>query len=231
MNGGIQKGTLYLVSTPIGNLEDMTLRAVRVLSEVDLIAAEDTRTTKILLDRYHIRKPMVSYFGYNEDRRTPQLVAKLAGGSSVALVSEAGTPGISDPASTIVSAAIREHIPVVPVPGATAFLPALVASGFDTARFSFEGFLPAKKGRRTRLEELRRDPQTLIFYESPHRLMRTLGDLKEVLGDREIAVVRELTKKFEEIVRGKISQVTAHFSRTRVRGEFVLVVKGSHVKS
>ncbi|MBI4546656.1 MAG: 16S rRNA (cytidine(1402)-2'-O)-methyltransferase [Ignavibacteriae bacterium] len=219
-------GTLYIVSTPIGNLEDITFRAIDILSRVDLIAAEDTRKTKILLDHYQIRKALVSYFSYNEARRTPELIAKLKSGLSIALVSDAGTPGISDPAFRIIRAALDENISVVSIPGPTAFLPALIVSGLPADRFVFEGFLPVKKGRKTKLEQLRNEDRTMILYESPHRLLRTLNDLLEFLGDREISVSRELTKHFEEVIRGRISSVLSFFSQKSIRGEFVLVVRG-----
>src|SRR6267143_506008 len=211
MNEAVEGGTLYIVSTPIGNLEDISLRAVRILSGVDIVAAEDTRTTRVLLDHYAIRKPLISYHSYNEARRTPELIAKLQS-------------GISDPALRVISSALKAQIPVQPVPGASAFLPALIVSGLPTDRFTFEGFLPVKKGRRTKLERLRDEHQTINLYESPHRLLRTLRDLRDVVGDREIAVARELTKKFEEIVRGNIAEVLDHFSTHAIRGEFVLVI-------
>jgi 16S rRNA (cytidine1402-2'-O)-methyltransferase len=227
MNPPVQSGTLYIVSTPIGNLEDISIRAVNILSEVDLIAAEDTRTTRVLLDRYGIRKPLVSYYSYNEARRTPELISKLRSGSSIALVSDAGTPGISDPATRIVLSALEAGIGVKAIPGASAFLPALIVSGLPALRFAFEGFLPVKKGRRTKLEQLRREEGTIILYESPHRLLKTLRELEEILGDREISVARELTKKFEEVVRGTVSAVLDHFLHHPVRGEFVIVVAGA----
>jgi 16S rRNA (cytidine1402-2'-O)-methyltransferase len=219
-------GTLYIVSTPIGNLEDMTHRAVRVLSEVDLVAAEDTRTTHVLLDHYSIRKPLVSYHSYNEARRTPELIEKLQRGTTIALVSDAGTPGISDPAFRIIRSAIDHHIPVVAIPGPSAILPALIVSGLPTDRFVFEGFLPVKKGRRTLLDQLRTESRTIVLYESPHRLLRTLNDLEQSLGNRHVAVVREITKKFEEVIRGKIAEAIQHFSHHIARGEFVLVIAG-----
>ncbi|HTK82741.1 MAG TPA: 16S rRNA (cytidine(1402)-2'-O)-methyltransferase [Bacteroidota bacterium] len=227
MTEPVQSGTLFIVSTPIGNLEDITYRAVNVLGAVDLIAAEDTRTTKVLLDRYNISKPLVSYYSFNEVRRVPELIAKLKGGASIAVVSDAGTPGISDPAYRIIRAALDEHLTVIAVPGATAFLPALVTSGLATHRFAYEGFLPVKKGRMTMLNKLKTEERTIVLYESPHRLMRTLNDLLEAFGDREIAVAREMTKKFEEIVRGKISFAIRHFEKATIRGEFVLVIEGA----
>jgi len=219
-------GTLYIVSTPIGNLEDISLRALGVLRGADLIAAEDTRTTGNLLRHYEIRKPMVSYFSQNESRRVPELIEKLEGGLSIAVVSDAGTPGISDPATRLIAAAIAAAVPVVAVPGATAFLPALIVSGLPIGSFVYEGFLPLKKGRNTALAGLAHEDRTIVLYESPHRLLRTLADLKAAFGDRQISVAREITKKFEEVVRGTISEAIAHFTDHRIRGEFVLVVAG-----
>jgi len=226
MSEEIQRGTLYIVSTPIGNLDDITLRAIKILSSVDLIAAEDTRTTRVLLNHFQIQKPLVSYFNYNEARRTPELIGKMKDGLAIALVSDAGTPGISDPSYRVIRGAIDEGIPIVAIPGPSAFLPALIASGLPMDRFVFEGFLPVKKGRKTLLEKLRTEERTIILYESPHRLPRTLGDLLETLGDRRISVSRELTKKFEETVRGTISSAIAHFAAHAIRGEFVLVISG-----
>jgi len=241
MSEVIRRGTLYIISTPIGNLEDISVRAINILSGVDLIAAEDTRTTKILLDHYNIHKPLISYFSYNEMRRIPELITKLKSGVSIGLVSDAGTPGISDPAYRIIRTALDEELPLVMIPGPTAFLPALITSGLSSERFLFMGFLPSKKGRRTMFEELRKEDRTIILYESPHRLLRTLSDLKEFLGDRNISISRELTKKFEETIRGKISELIAHFSKNSPRGEFVLIIEGrtdkklmknrSHLKS
>lgn len=219
-------GTLYIVSTPIGNLEDISFRAVNILSNVDLIAAEDTRKTTILLRHYNIRTPLTSYYSYNEERRAPELVSKLKTGRSIALVSEAGTPGISDPAYRVIRAALDEGINVVPIPGAAAFLSALIVSGLPIDRFVFDGFLPVKKGRRTMLEQLRNEPCTVVLYEAPHRLLRTLKDLHEYFGDREITVARELTKKFEEVVRGRISSMLKHFTTKPPRGEFVIMIAG-----
>lgn len=219
-------GRLYIVSTPIGNLEDITLRALRVLKEADVVAAEDTRKTGRLLDHFNIRTRLLSYHSYNEQRRIPQLIERLKNGETVALVSDAGTPGISDPAYQIVCEAIREGLPVVPVPGATAFLPALVSSALPTESFVFAGFLPTKKGRKTKLEQLRLEKRTVVLYEAPHRILRTLRDLREMFGDRDAAVGRELTKKFEEIVRGKLSDLIAKFESQKILGEFVVVVEG-----
>jgi 16S rRNA (cytidine1402-2'-O)-methyltransferase len=223
----IQRGTLYVVSTPIGNLEDITLRAVKVLSGVDLIAAEDTRTTKVLLNRYNIAKPMLSYFSHNERRRAPEILERLKAGASVALVSDAGTPGISDPAYVLISQALEQEIPVVPIPGASALLAALVVSGLPTDRFVFEGFLPLKKGRKTKLQELKLEERTIVLYESPHRVLKTLGELLESLGERDVVVAREMTKKFEELMRGSLSSVLADMSKRQARGEYVIVISGA----
>ncbi len=223
----IRPGTLYIVPTPIGNLEDITLRALKVLGGVDLIAAEDTRTTKILLDHYAIQKPMISYFSHNETVRTPQIIDKLLQNLSVAVVTDAGTPGISDPAHAIIAAAIECHIPIIPLPGATAFIPALIASGLPTHAFVFEGFLPHKKGRRTRLALLRDEYRTIVLYESPHRIIRTLAELEEALGDRRAVIGRELTKKFEEFLRGTLSSIRSTLEGRAIKGEFVLVIEGA----
>lgn len=220
-------GTLYIVSTPIGNLEDITYRAVKVLGAVDLIAAEDTRKTKILLDHYGIRKPMLSYFSYNEKQRTPQLIEQLIGGKSIALVSDAGTPGISDPAHRIVIAALENSISIIPIPGPSAFLSALIVSGLPTHGFVFEGFLPVKKGRKTKLEELRSESRTIVLYESPHRIVKTLTEIGSAFGERQVVVARELTKKFEEIVRGPLSFVLKEIASKPPRGEYVLLVSGN----
>lgn len=219
---------LYLVATPIGNLEDISYRALEVLKRVDLIAAEDTRHTGLLLKHFGIQARMVSYHEHNEARRAAELLELLKSGKSIAIVSDAGTPGISDPAYRLVQSAIQDQIPVVPIPGATAFVPALVASGLPTDRFVFEGFLPVKSGRRRkRLEELRTEERTIIFYESPYRLVRLLGELQEVLGDRKAVVAREVTKKFEEFVRGPLSEIRAHFQLHPPKGEMVVLVAGT----
>ena len=219
-------GTLYLVATPSGNLEDITYRAVSVLSSVDLIAAEDTRKSKILLDRYSISKPMVSYYSYNERQRTPELIKRLLTGQSIAVVSDAGTPGISDPAYVLVRAAIEQAIRIVPIPGPSAFIAALIVAGLPTDSFVFEGFLPHKKGRRTKLESLKTEERTIVLYESPHRILKTLTDIAAHWGDRRLVVAREMTKKFEEIWRGSALDAHRHFSSNTPKGEFVLVVEG-----
>lgn len=226
MSEEIQRGALYVVSTPIGNLDDITLRAIRILSSVDLVAAEDTRKTKFLLDHLKISKPLVSYYSYNEVKRVPELIERLKRNETIAVVTDAGTPGISDPAFLLISAAVAQNIPVIPVPGASAMLAALVASGLHTERFVFEGFLPVKKGRKTKLEELKDEHRTIIIYESPHRIERTLEDLVAHCGIRRVAVARELTKKFEEIVRGTLPEVLGCIRRSAPKGEFVIVVEG-----
>lgn len=220
-------GTLYIVSTPIGNLKDITFRAIEVLSNVDLIAAEDTRHTRILLQHYNIRTPATSYFDFNKEKKIPSLIKRLQEGARLALVSDAGTPGISDPAFRLVRTCIENGLRIETIPGATAFVPALVLSGLPTDRFVFEGFLPVKKGRKTRLETLRNEPRTMVMYESPYRVVRTLRDLEATLGDRQIVVVRELTKKFEEVVRGSLTEINSDIEQLKLKGEFVLVIAGA----
>jgi 16S rRNA (cytidine1402-2'-O)-methyltransferase len=226
-NSYLPAGVLYLVATPIGNLEDITYRAVKVLGTVDLIAAEDTRKTKILLDHYNISKPMISYYSYNEKTRAPQLIEKLLAGQSIAIVSDAGTPGISDPAFHIVQHALENKISVIPIPGPTAFISALIASGLPTDRFVFEGFLPLKKGRKTKFELLKSEYRTMIIYESPHRIRKTLAEIYSNFGNRHVVVARELTKKFEEIVRGPIQSVLTELEKKEPRGEYVVVIEGT----
>ena len=219
-------GTLYLVSTPIGNMEDITLRAIQILKDVETVAAEDTRRTGILLKHYKIHNRLESYHDHNKERKTDRLLSLLLNGHSVAVVSDAGTPGISDPAYYLVKAAIKSHVPVVSIPGATAVIAGLVSSGLPTDRFVFEGFLPVKKGRRKRLSALKEEHRTIILYEAPHRLLRTLSDIKEFLGNRSIAVCRELTKKYEEIIRGSTNEIIEEFSCRKIRGEFVIIIQG-----
>jgi len=218
-------GTLYVVSTPIGNLGDVSARAIETLKTVDVIACEDTRQTSKLLQHCGIRKPLVSVHDHNERQRTPQLLERLKQGRSVALVSDGGTPVISDPGWLVVHEAIRANLPVTWIPGASALIGALVLSGLPAERFIFEGFLPAKSGaRRKRLEALTTEDRTVILYESPHRVLKTLNDIREILGDVRMACARELTKKFEEVRRGVVSELIAHFEHTPPKGEFVLVV-------
>ncbi len=227
----MEPGTLYIVSTPIGNLGDISFRAVEVLARVDLIAAEDTRKSRVLLERYQIKTPVTSFYSYNQVQKAPALLERLQKGESIAVITDAGTPGISDPAYYLVTRAIENGIPVTAIPGAAAFLAALVISGLPTNRFVFEGFLPVKKGRKTRLEALADEERTIVLYESPHRLIRTLKDLYAVLGDRRVAVARELTKKFEEVIRTRLSEAIAEFENRKIRGEFVLIVEGKNRKS
>jgi 16S rRNA (cytidine1402-2'-O)-methyltransferase len=219
-------GTLYLVATPIGNLEDITQRALSVLAEVEVIACEDTRRTGLLLRHYGIKTKMLSYHEHNEQARARELCELLAGGASVAVVSDAGTPGISDPGYRLVRLALERNVRVVPVPGATAFVSALIASGLPTDQFFFGGFLPARpQARRTRLEEVRAFPSTLIFYEAPHRVAAALRDAREILGERAGAVAREMTKLHEEVVRGPLSELAERFvSERAARGEMVIVI-------
>ena len=222
-------GTLFIVGTPIGNLEDITQRALRVLSEVDIVACEDTRHTERLLNHFGIKTKTISYHEHNERARAEQLCEQIEAGKNVALVSDAGTPLLSDPGFRIVQAAIEREIPVVPIPGATAFVAALVASGLPSDQFFFAGFLPARaNARRAKLEELRAVPGTLVFYEAPHRIAATLKAALEVLGNRRAVVARELTKLHEEIARGSFNELTRRFSdEAPPRGEIVLVISGA----
>ena len=219
-------GKLYLVATPIGNLEDITLRALKVLKEVDFIAAEDTRHTLGLLNHFEISKPLISYYKQIESTKSTKLVEKLKEGQNIAVVSDAGTPGISDPGEQIVKCAIEEGIEVIPIPGACAFVNALIASGMNTREFAFIGFLSAvKKERKDKLEEIQYETRTLIFYEAPHKLKTTLEDMLEILGNRNIVLARELTKIHEEFIRGKISDILENMEN--VKGEFVVIVEGN----
>lgn len=225
---GDRKGTLYLCATPIGNLEDMTFRAVRVLKEAAVIAAEDTRHTRKLLSHFDIHTPLVSYHEHNKAVRGPELIDRLLNGEDIAVVSDAGVPGISDPGSHLVQLAIDAGIQVSPLPGANAALSALVCSGLDTAMFTFVGFLPkTAKKRREMLAALAHCRYTLVFYEAPHRIKPMLTELKAAFGNRPAAIARELTKKFEEFVRGTLESLSDHFEQSDPRGEFVLVVAGS----
>ena len=218
---------LYLVPTPVGNLDDITLRALKVLQEVDLILAEDTRTSGQLLKHFDIHRPMLSYHKFNEHQTVAHIVERLLAGESVAVVSDAGTPGISDPGFLVAREAARAGVEVSCLPGATAFVPALVASGLPCDKFCFEGFLPQKKGRQTRLMQLADEPRTIVFYESPHRVVKALQQFVDVFGaDRPVAVCREISKLHEEIVRGTMAEALAHFTATPPRGEFVIVVGG-----
>ena len=220
-------GTLYIVPTPVGNMEDMTLRAVRVLKEADLILAEDTRTSGILLKHYGIKNHLLSHHKFNEHGTSAGIVGRLSAGENVALISDAGTPGISDPGFFLVREAVKAGIEVQCLPGATAFVPALVSSGLPCDRFVFEGFLPQKKGRQTRVNALRDEERTMLFYESPYRLLKTLQLFAEVFGaDRQVSVCREISKVHEECIRGTLDEVVKHFSEVEPKGEIVIVVAG-----
>jgi len=218
---------LYIVPTPVGNLEDITLRALRILKEVNLILAEDTRQTKKLLDHYSIRNQLVAYHKFNEHKTAESLIEKLKSGLTIALVSDGGTPGISDPGHILVAACVKENIVIECLPGATAFVPALVDSGFDTSEFVFIGFLPHKKGRQTKLKELAVETRTIIVYESPFRVLKLLDELNVYLGsERKISASREISKMFEETVRGTAGELIEHFTKKEPRGEFVIIIEG-----
>tara|TARA_Y100001954_G_scaffold134928_1_gene144059 strand:- start:129 stop:800 length:672 start_codon:yes stop_codon:yes gene_type:complete len=218
---------LFLVPTPIGNLEDITFRSVRILNEVDLILAEDTRTSGKLLKYFDIKTPMKSFHMHNEHKVLDKMIDKLKQGIKIALISDAGTPGISDPGFLLVRACVEEGIETECLPGATALIPAIVQSGFPTDRFIFEGFLPPKKGRQTRLKQWSEETRTIVFYESPHKIVKTLSQLQEFVGgDRRLSVSRELSKKFEETVRGTVNELVLHFSKKAPKGEFVIVLEG-----
>jgi 16S rRNA (cytidine1402-2'-O)-methyltransferase len=221
-------GTLYIVATPIGNLEDITLRALRVLKEVAVVAAEDTRHTQVLLNHYGIQTPLTSYHEHNERTKAEGLVKRLLEGQDIALVSDAGTPAISDPGFRLVAQAVDAGIRIIPLPGASALTAVLSASGLPTDRIAFEGFLPAKKKqRRERLQALRDETRTLVFYEAPHRLMEALDDIHELLGDREAVLAREVSKVHEEFLRGRIRELIRVLRRREIRGEFTLIISGS----
>ena len=220
---------LYLVPTPIGNLGDITIRAIEVLKKVDVILAEDTRTSGVLLKHYDITTPMHSFHMHNEHKKVDRVVEELTDGKIMALISDAGTPGISDPGFLLTRAAVKQEIEIEALPGATAFVPALVKSGFPTDRFVFEGFLPQKKGRQTRLKLLAEEPRTIVLYESPHRLLKALKELREVAGDRQVSVSRELTKKFEETRTGSVAEVLSYFeSKPSIKGEIVIVINAKN---
>lgn len=224
-------GLLYVVPTPVGNMEDMTLRAVRILKEAELVLAEDTRTSGILLKHFGISNRLMSHHKFNEHGTSSAVVERLKAGATVALISDAGTPGISDPGFFLIREAVNAGITVQCLPGATAFVPALVASGLPCDRFCFEGFLPQKKGRATRLENLKEETRTMIFYESPYRVMKTLQQFAGNFGeDRKVSVCREISKIHEESVRGSLAEVIAHFNETEPRGEFVIVLAGKDTK-
>jgi 16S rRNA (cytidine1402-2'-O)-methyltransferase len=222
-----RRGKLYLVSTPIGNLEDMTLRAIKVLRRVDLIAAEDTRRAQRLLARYRAKAPLTSFFEHNEPAKKDVLLKRLFEGQDIALISDAGTPGVSDPGFRLVKRAVEEGIEVIPIPGPSAHVAALVVSGLPTDSFHFFGFLPPKGAKRKkRLEEIKELRGTIILYESPHRLLRTLQDIEDACGDRHVVIARELTKLYEEVIRGSTTEVLAGLAGRKIRGEITLVVAG-----
>ena len=220
-------GTLYIVPTPVGNMEDMTFRAVRILKEADLVLAEDTRTSGILLKHYDIQNRLMSHHKFNEHGTSAGIVERLRGGQNIALISDAGTPGISDPGFFLVREAVRAGIEVQTLPGATAFVPALVSSGLPCDRFCFEGFLPPKKGRQSRILALKDEPRTIVFYESPYRLLKLLQQLAEAFGpERPACVCREISKVHEESRRGSLAELVEHFTQTEPRGEIVVIVGG-----
>lgn len=224
-------GILYLVPTPVGNLEDITYRALRILREADLILAEDTRTSGNLLRHFEIRNAMISYHKFNEHQTVSGIVERLKRGENIAVISDAGTPGISDPGFLVARAAVQAGIQVIALPGPTAFVPALVSSGLPCDRFAFEGFLPPKKGRQTRLEALQEETRTMIFYESPHRVVKTLAQFIEFYGaERQVAVCREISKVHEECVRGTLEEVLGHFQEVEPRGEFVIILAGAEME-
>lgn len=220
------ENALYLVATPIGNLADISYRAIHVLKSVDLIAAEDTRTSSNLLNHYSISTEMQSYHSHNIPLQTPRLVKKLQSGMSIALISDAGTPGISDPGYNLVNACKENGIRIIPIPGAAAFISALTASGLPTNRFVFEGFLPHKKGRKTRIDELKEEKRTIVLYESPHRIHKTLLQLAEVMGERNCVIAREITKLFEEFISGTVNELATGLADKNIKGEIVLVIEG-----
>ena len=223
----MEAGILYLVATPIGNLDDISLRAIKTLQDVDIIAAEDTRQTVKLLNHLNIKKPMISYHEHNKYDKGKYIIQKIKEGNNIALVSDAGTPAISDPGEELVKFAIEDNIKISPVPGAVAGINALIASGLSTGRFIFEGFLPMnKRARRERILFVKNDPRTIIFYEAPHKLLYTLHDLYEILGDRNIVLARELTKRFEEFYRGTLEDAIQKYTDEKPRGEFVLLLEG-----
>ena len=222
------RGKLYIVATPIGNLEDITLRALRVLKEVDLIAAEDTRQTLKLLNHYEINKPLISYHRHNEETKSEILIEKLRNGENIALVSDAGTPGICDPGEEVIKKAIEDNIEVIPIPGACAMINALIVSGISTKEFEFLGFLPLnKKLRRQKLKEIENSSKTIIIYEAPHKMKTTLGDLKEILKDRKIVLARELTKIHEEFIRKSIDELLSEIDT--IKGEMILIIEGNKI--
>ena len=227
MNENKDTGILYICGTPIGNLEDITLRALKILKEVNLIAAEDTRHTLKLLNHYRINTKITSYYEYNKFKKAPYLVKILKKGQDIALVSDAGMPGISDPGYVLIDLALKNNIKIIPIPGVSALITALVVSGLPTDKFVFEGFLPRKiKERKRYFKSIENEERTIIFYETPHRLKRALKDMLEILGDRKVVLARELTKMYEEIIRGKLSQILSKIDSKEIKGEITLIVQG-----
>jgi len=225
----LSSGKLFLVATPVGNLGDITFRAVEVLKSVDAVLAEDTRTSRVLLQHYDIQTPLEALHQHNEHHRLAGILDRLNRGAKLAQISDAGTPGISDPGFLLARACMEQGIPVEVIPGATAFIPALLKSGFALHRFVFEGFLPPKKGRQTRLKQILEAPDTVVFYESPHKILKTLQAISDLGGaERKISVSRELTKKFEETINGSVAQLILHFTKIAPKGEFVVVLQGLH---
>jgi 16S rRNA (cytidine1402-2'-O)-methyltransferase len=217
--------TLYIVATPIGNLDDMTIRAGKILAEADCICAEDTRVSRVLLSRYNISTSVIPYHDFNKEKMTPQIIKMLQDGKNIALISDAGMPGIADPAFNLVREAIKNKIPVVPIPGPSAFISALVCSGLPTDRFVFENFMPPKSARRKKIfETFKTEPRTVIFYETPHRIVSVLTDMNEILGDVNVVIARELTKIFEEFLRGTPKMLLEHFAQKKPRGEMVVML-------
>jgi len=226
------KPALYIIATPIGNLEDISFRAIKILSGVDCVLAEDTRKTGLLLSHYNVTgKKMISFYSYVEKRRIPDIISNIKQGESYGLVTDAGTPGISDPAYSIIRACVDEGIEVIHIPGASAVLTALIVSGLPCERFIFEGFLPVKKGRQTRLKKLKEEERTIVIYESNHRIIKTITELYEHFGNREAAICRELTKKFEEVIRGPLNEIIAKLDGMKTLGEFVVVIAGTDYRS
>jgi 16S rRNA (cytidine1402-2'-O)-methyltransferase len=227
----INMGKLFIVPTPIGNLEDMTFRAIRILKEADAVLAEDTRTTSHLFQKYEISNKLIAHHNHNEHKTLDRIVQEMKNGMTYALVSDAGTPGISDPGFLLIRACVQQGIEVECLPGATAFVPAIVASGFPCEKFVYEGFLPQKKGRETRIKKIAEEDRTVVLYESPHRLIKALEQFKSFFdANRQIAVCRELSKKFEEIVRGNCDELIHHFTTHPIKGEFVIVVDGKLIE-
>ncbi|MBT4375300.1 MAG: 16S rRNA (cytidine(1402)-2'-O)-methyltransferase [Nitrospina sp.] len=222
-----ETGTLYIISTPIGNLKDVTHRSLALLSDVDLIAAEDTRRTGILLKHYDIKTPLSSFNTYNQVKKSDRLIARLKGGHDLALVSDAGTPGVSDPLYYLVKVALDERVPVVSLPGPSAVLGALTVSGLPVNRFVFEGFLPRKKGRKKIIAELAQEKRTIVLFESPHRIVKTLNELYQVMGERKAALARELTKIHEEVIRGTLGELAIKAEEKKLKGEITLVISGA----